>query len=333
MKKVFAILLIAALLCAGCLGCAKEEKQLRKVEINEVTRSVFYSPQYLAIALGYFEEEGLDVEITTGGGSDKTMTALLAGQADIGLMGPETGVYVHNEGKEDHPVIIGQLTKRDGSFLLSHEEEPDFKWENLKGTTVIGGRRGGMPFMTLEYLLKQHGLTPGVDVELIDSVQFNLIGGAFEAGAGDYVALFEPTATMFELEGKGHIVANVGEASGEVPYTTFMVSKKTLEEDPDFVASFLRAIYRAQQWLISATDEEVAKAMQPFFPESTIEVLSAVSRNYRATDSWKQDPIMQEEDFERLLDIMDEAGELKQRFPMEELVDNSIAAKVMEEAA
>lgn len=328
MKRTIALVLLAALLCASFAGCSKEQG-LRKVQLNEVTRSVFYAPQYLAVALGYFEEEGLEVEITTGGGSDKTMTALLAGQADIGLMGPETGVYVHNEGKEDHPIIVGQLTKRDGSFLLSHKEEPDFQWENLRGTTVIGGRRGGMPFMTLEYLLKQHGMTPGVDVELMDSVQFNLIGGAFEAGAGDYVALFEPTASMFEMEGKGHIVANLGVASGEVPYTTYMVNKQTLEKDAAFVESFMRAIYRAQQWLVSASDEEVAKALQPFFPDSSLEVLTAVSKNYRATDSWKQDPVMQEQDFTRLLDIMEMSGELKARFPMSELVDNSIAEKVM----
>lgn len=328
MKRTIALVLLAALLCASFAGCSKEQG-LRKVQLNEVTRSVFYAPQYLAVALGYFEEEGLEVEITTGGGSDKTMTALLAGQADIGLMGPETGVYVHNEGKEDHPIIVGQLTKRDGSFLLSHKEEPDFQWENLRGTTVIGGRRGGMPFMTLEYLLKQHGMTPGVDVELMDSVQFNLIGGAFEAGAGDYVALFEPTASMFEMEGKGHIVANLGVASGEVPYTTYMVNKQTLEKDAAFVESFMRAIYRAQQWLVSASDEEVAKVLQPFFPDSSLEVLTAVSKNYRATDSWKQDPVMQEQDFTRLLDIMEMSGELKARFPMSELVDNSIAEKVM----
>lgn len=328
MKKLIAFVLLVALLCSISAGCTKEQS-LRKVQLNEVTRSVFYAPQYIAVALGYFAEEGLNVEITTGGGSDKTMTALLAGQADIGLMGPETGVYVHNEGKEDHPIIVGQLTKRDGSFLLSHVEEPNFQWENLRGTTVIGGRRGGMPFMTLEYLLKLHGLTPGVDVELMDSVQFNLIGGAFEAGAGDYVALFEPTASMFEMEGKGHIVANLGVASGEVPYTTYMVNQKTLKNDAKFVESFIRAIYRAQQWLIDASDEEVAKTIQPFFPDSSLEVLTSVSKNYRETDSWKQDPVMQEQDFMRLLDIMDMAGELKARFPMTELVDNSIAEKVI----
>ncbi len=328
MKRLVALLLLTVIVCLAFAGCAKEQ-EIRKVRLNEVTRSVFYAPQYVAAANGYFAEEGLEVEITTGGGSDKTMTALLSGQADIGLMGPETGVYVFNEGKEDHPVIVGQLTKRDGSFLIGRTEEPDFKWENLKGKTIIGGRKGGMPIMTFLYVLKEHGLTPGTDVTVIDNIQFNLMGGAFEGGTGDYVTLFEPVASTFVLAGKGHIVASVGEASGEVPYTTYMVSKQTLKDDPAFVESFLRAIYKAQKWIITATDEEVAKAIQPFFPDASQEVLISVAHNYRATDSWKDVPTMEEKDFERMLTIIDSAGELKAKIPFTELVDNSLAEKAM----
>jgi NitT/TauT family transport system substrate-binding protein len=328
MKRLISLLLVLLVICTAFVGC-KQEKTLRTVQLNEVTRSVFYAPQYVAATLGYFAEEGLEIEITTGGGSDKTMTALLAGEADIGLMGPETGVYVVNEGKKDHPIIVGQLTKRDGSFLMGRSQEPDFAWENLKGKTIIGGRKGGMPLMTLQYVLKQHGLTPGTDVEVIDNIQFNLMGGAFEGGTGDYVTLFEPTASAFALAGKGYIVANVGEASGEVPYTTYMVSQKTLKDDPKLVESFLRAIYKAQQWVIKTTDEEVAKAMQPFFPDTSIEVLTSVAHNYRTTDSWKSDPVMQEQDFQRLLEVIDGSGELKTKVAFTELVDNSIAEKVM----
>ena len=328
MKRVVALLLLTAMICLAFAGCAKEQ-QIRKVRLNEVTRSVFYAPQYVAAANGYFAEEGLEVEITTGGGSDKTMTALLSGQADIGLMGPETGVYVYNEGKEDHPIIVGQVTKRDGSFLVGRTAEPDFQWENLKGKTIIGGRKGGMPLMTFLYVLKEHGLTPGTDVTVIDNIQFNLMGGAFEGGTGDYVTLFEPVASTFTLAGKGHIVASVGEASGEVPYTTYMVSKQMLKDDPAFVESFLRAIYKAQKWVMTATDEQVAKAIQPFFPDASLEVLVSVAHNYRETDSWKSEPTMEEKDFERMLTIIDSAGELKAKIPFAELVDNSIAEKAM----
>ncbi len=329
MKKTFALLLVL-LLCLLTPAC-QDADGLRTVELHEVTRSVFYAPQYVAISMGFFEDEGLDVRITTSGGSDKAMTALLSGQADICLAGPETGVYVYNEGKADHPLIVGQLTKRDGSFLVGRTDEPDFSWESLRGKSIIGGRAGGMPLMTLEYVLKAHGLEPGVDVDVIDSIQFNLMGGAFEGGTGDYVTLFEPTATEFERAGKGYIVANVGLASGEVPYTVYLVSQAMLQQDAAFVESFLRAVYRAQRWIATASDREVAEAMEPFFPDASIESLMIVANSYRATDSWKQDPIMQEADYERMLDIIEEAGELSARPDFAALVDNSIAERIVAE--
>jgi len=327
MKKSFIAIVICLLMLILCTGCIATG-ELRKVELHEVTRSVFYAPQYVAVSMGFFEEEGLEVNITTSGGSDKAMSALLSGQADICLAGPETGVYVANQGKEDHPIIIGQLTKRDGSFLVGRLDEPEFKWEDLKGKTIIGGRTGGMPLMTLEYVLKEHGLEPGIDVEVIDSIQFNLMGGAFDGGTGDYVTLFEPTATEFQNAGKGHIVANVGLASGEVPYTVFLVDQSKITDDPQLIESFLRAVYRAQQWIITASDHDIAKAMEPFFPDASIDSLMIVAKSYRETDSWKQDPVMQEADYNRLLDIIDEAGELTARPTFNTLVDNSFAELV-----
>lgn len=328
MKKALAIALV--LLFALLPACA-QMGGLRKVVINEVTRSVFYAPLYAGISEGYFEEEGLDIEIVTGGGSDKSMTALLAGEADIALMGPETGIYVVNEGKSDHPVIIAQLTKRDGSFLIAREPDEDFSWTKLAGKSVIGGRPGGMPYMTLEYVLKNNGVMPGVDVEVISNIQFNLIGPAFESGTGDYVALFEPTASELEAAGRGYIVANIGLDSGEVPYTTFMVLPKTIEEDPDFVYAFVKALYKAQLWVWSAADEEIANAMKPFFPDTDIETLSKVAKNYRATDSWTKVPTMTEDAFSRLQDIIHTAGELTGRVAFETLVDNSFGEKAIEE--
>lgn len=330
MKKAVAfVLLLACLLFNfGCSGA----QELQKVELHEVTRSVFYAPQYVAISKGFFAEEGLEINVTTSGGSDKAMSALLSGQADICLAGPETGVYVVNEGKADHPIIVGQLTKRDGSYLVGRQPEPNFDWKSLQGKTIIGGRAGGMPLMTLQYVLKSHGLMPGSDVEVIDSIQFNLMGGAFDGGTGDYVTLFEPTATEFELAGKGHIVANVGLASGEVPYTVYLVSQTTLKENSDFVKRFLRAVYRAQVWIQAASDEEVAMAMEPFFPDASLDSLKIVANSYRETDSWKQDPVMQEADYNRLLDIIQEAGELSARPNFQTLVDNRIAEQVVAEA-
>lgn len=327
---------VAAVLCllmALCLcACGAESSDLRTVTLNEVTRSVFYAPLYTACSMGFFEEEGLEVDIVTGGGSDASMTALLSGEADVALMGPETGIYVVNQGKEDHPMIVAQLTKRDGSFLLGREADKGFDFEKLRGKSVIGGRPGGMPYMTLLYVLRNHGLEPGKDVEVISNIQFNLMGGAFESGTGDYVTLFEPTASAFEAEGKGHIVTNMGLESGEVPYTTFMVRQQTIADEPEFVESFVRAIYRAQNWVWAASDEEVAAAMQDYFPDTDLATLASVAKSYRATDSWTKVPTMTEDAFTRLQDILEGAGELSARVQLNELVDNSFGENVMAEA-
>ena len=299
MKKILCGALLLLLLVTLPLGCGKKEASLKTVELHEVTRSVFYAPQYVALNLGYFEEEGLQVNITTSGGSDKAMTALLSGDADVCLAGPETAVYVYNAGQEKHPVVVGQLTKRDGSFLMSRVDEPDFTWESLQGKTVIGGRKGGMPLMTLCYVLRQHGLVPG-----------------------------EPTATEMQNAGKGYIVANVGLESGSIPYTAYMVTPEKLTKDPDTVKAFLRAVYRAQQWCVTATDEEIAQAMQPSFPDTSLESLMIVAHSYRETDSWKQELVMEAADFDRLLDVIDTAGELTARPPFQDVVDNSLAQAV-----
>lgn len=332
MKKTIALflilLLIAGLSVSACTGGGGT---LRRVVLNEVTRSVFYAPLYTAVSKGFFADEGIELEIVTGGGSDKSMTALIAGEAEFALMGPETGIYLVNEGSSDHPMIIGQLTKRDGSFLVAREDTDDFSWSDLRGKSIIGGRVGGMPFMTLNYVLKQNGLEPNVDVEVIDNIQFNLMGGAFEGGTGDYVTLFEPTATQFEQNGSGYIVANIGLESGEVPYTTFMTMPSMIKDDPHLVESFIRAIYKAQLWVKTASDAEIAEAMLPFFPDSDIETLSIVAKSYRETDSWMFDPVMTSDAFTRLQDIIELNDELKARVEFSELVDNSFAEKIMAE--
>ena len=326
MKKIWCVVLLVVLLFP--LGCGRQDTESRTLELHEVTRSVFYAPQYVALNLGYFEAEGLQVNITTSGGSDKAMTALLSGDADVCLAGPETAVYVYNAGQEKHPIVVGQLTKRDGSFLVSRTDEPGFTWESLRGKTIIGGRKGGMPLMTLCYVLRQHGLVPGEDVEVIDSIQFNMMGPAFEGGTGDYVTLFEPTATELQHAGKGYIVANVGLESGSIPYTAYMVTPEKLEKDPETIAAFLRAIYKAQQWCVTASDEEIAQAMQPSFPDTSLESLMIVAHSYRETDAWKQELTMEVEDYDRLLDVIDSAGELTARPPFAELVDNSLAEAI-----
>lgn len=327
MKKIVCALLGLLLLLTpvACKGNATEAKTT--VRLHEVTRSVFYAPQYVAASLGFFADEGLNVEITTSGGSEKAMTALLSGEADVCLAGPETGVYVMNEGKADHPIIVGQLTKRDGSFLIARTPTDAFSWSDLIGKAVIGGRAGGMPIMTLRYVMAKNGLTDGENCTIIDSIQFNLMAGAFEGGEGDYVTLFEPTATEFQNAGKGHIVANIGMESGEVPYTCYFVTQAKRDGDRATVTKFLRAIHRAQTWITTATDAEIATAMQPFFPDTSIESLMIVARSYRETDAWKAELTMDETAYERLLDIMDFNGVLTGRPAFSELIDNGVASE------
>ncbi len=327
MKKVL-VLLLAVLLMLTPVGMAQEK--LEKLTLNEVTHSVFYAPLYAAMELGFFTEEGIKIDLVNGGGSDKSMTAVLAGEADIGLMGPETAVYVYNQGKEDHAVIIGQLTKTDGSFLVGRENDDSFDWQKVRGKTIIGGRPGGMPLMTLLYVLKQKGIMPGTDVNVRTDIQFNLMAGAFEGSGADYVTLFEPTASLSEEAGKGFIVASVGAESGEVPYTAFMVKKGLLQEKSDLYQRFIKAVYKGQAWVKTHTPEEIAKAIAPQFPDADVALLTLVAANYQKINAWCDTPVMQEEHFVRLQDIIEGSGELSAWVPFDVVVDNSIALLVTE---
>ena len=332
MKKYLIIGLIIILIIVGIVTyfVTKDNNQttsLQKIRLNEVTRSVFYAPQYVAIAKGFMEEEGLEIEITTGQGADKVMTAVLAGQSDIGFAGPEASIYVYNEGKEDYCEVFAQLTQKDGSFLVSREPTDNFSWQELKGKTIIPGRKGGVPYMTFEYVLKKNGLNPETDLVLDDSIKFDLMAGAFTGGTADYVTLFEPTATMTAQAGKGYIVASVGEASGEIPYTAYFAKKSYIEENSNIIQKFTNAIYKGQKWVEEHTMQEVAEAIKDFFPDTDTDLLAQVLQSYKDIDAWKTDPIMKEESYNLLQTVMEEAGELKQKAPFDKVINNSYAEK------
>ena len=337
MKKIIiaivCIVIVAAIVITAFFINNKPQEQagLTKIRLNEVTRSVFYAPQYVAISNGFFEEEGIEIEMSTGQGADKVMTAILAGQSDIGLCGPEASIYVYNEGREDYVEVFGQLTKRDGSFLVSKNPTDNFSWNDLKGKTVIPGRKGGVPYMTLEYVLKQNGINPQTDLVLDDSIQFDLMAGAFAGGDAEYVTLFEPTASMTEEEGKGYVVASVGEAAGEVPYTAYCAKKSYIEQNSDIIEGFTRAVYKGQQWVKEHSAREVAEVIQDFFPDTTVESLEQSVQSYKDIDAWNETPILKEESFDKLQLIMTEAGELEQKAPYDKIVNNSFAEKVINE--
>ncbi len=327
MKKVLCAALAVLLLVVPLTGC--KEKGLQKVRLHEVTHSVFYAAQYIAMEKGYFAEEGLEVELTNAGGADKAMTALLSGQADLALMGPESSIYVYNEGRADYTQVIGQLTACDGAFIMGREANENFTLEDLRGKSILGGRAGGIPLMTLEYALREAGLEPGVDVDVRSDVQFNLMAGAFAGGEGDYTTLFEPTATAMEMEGQGYVLASVGELAGKVPYTCYQITKSGLEKDPQMAEKFLRAIYRAQKFVQENDAKTVAEALAPAFTDSSIDTLTKVVERYREIDAFATTPVMTQESYERLMDIMQQAGELDTRAPYDMVINNTIAEKII----
>ena len=334
MNKISKILCAALAACITLLplsSCKKEKDGTTKLKINEVTHSVFYAPMYLADALGYFQEENIEIELTNGGGADNVMAAVLSGDADIGFCGPEAALYVLVGGSSDVPTVFGQLTKRDGSFLVSRNPEPDFQWSNLKGKEILAGRKGGVPAMTFEYILKENNLTDGVDLTLNYDVAFNLMTSAFEAGTADYCTMFDPVAYEYEAAGKGYVVASVGEASGEVPYTCFMSKSSWIEKNESKVEGFLRAIVKAVKYVNETPSATVAPYLTKYFEGVSEASLAASVERYRQIDAWRSDLTMTESSFNRLQDIIENAGELTRRAQLNELVDNSYAQKVYDE--
>ncbi len=335
MKKITKFIsaaLSACLLLLPFSACKEKDKNgVKTLQVNEVTHSVFYAPLYLADALGYFAEENIKIELTNGGGADNVMSAVLSGDADVGFCGPEAALYVLIGGSSDVPTVFGQLTKRDGSFLVSRTPQPNFQWTDLKGKEILAGRKGGVPAMTFEYVLKNNEMKDGVDVTLNYDVAFNLMTSAFEAGTADYCTMFDPVAYEYEAAGKGYVVASVGEASGEVPYTCFMAKNSWLKKNADHAEGFLRAVTKAVKYINETPSATVAPYLTAYFEGVAEASLAASVERYKKIDSWRTELSMTEDSFTRLQDIIDHAGELERRATLAELVNNDYAKKVYNE--
>lgn len=330
-KSKIAIFLSGILAFALMTGCTPKETELATVRLNEVVHSIFYAPQYVALELGYFEEQGLDVELSVGQGADKSMTALLSDSADIALLGTEAGIYVYNEGKEGYVKSFAQLTQRAGNFIVSRENEPNFEWADLKGKTIIGGRPGGMPELILEYVLEENELEIGKDIEIINNIAFTSTSGAFVGDVGDYTAEFEPVASTLEEQGNGYVVASLGEASGFIPYTVYMANASYIEKNPEIIQKFTNAIYKGQKWVDEHTAKEIAQVCLPYFEDSNLELLTKIVERYKQQDTWKSDPVFSGEGFTLIQDIMEQGGELEQRIPFENFVDTTFAEKAIKD--
>lgn len=329
LKRLLALSLVFVLSAMMLTSCKKEVSSLKKVTLSEVTHSVFYAPQYVAIELGFFRDEGIEIELSTGQGADAVASAVLSGQIDIGFAGPEAAIYVYNEGRDNYLKVFAQMTQRDGSFLISREKNDNFNWTDLKGAHILPGRKGGVPYMAFEYVLKKNGIDTQKDLLLDNSVQFAMMTGAFIAGTGDYVTAFEPTASMLESEGKGYVVAAVGDAAGEIPYTAYFASKEYIEKNKDTIEGFTRAIAKAQKWCTEHSASEIANAISVQFPDTDIKLLTSSVQSYLDIDAYCKTPEMKKESFERLQDVIALAGELKKRADFEDVVDNSFALNAL----
>lgn len=330
-EKITAVFtaLTMLLMPVALTGCS--DNGMTTVKLCEVTHSIFYAPLYIAINNGYFVDENIEIKLSNGGGADKVMTSVISGSSDIGLMGPEATIYCHVEGQRDYPVIFGQLTRCDGSFLVGRDPEPDFDWADLTGKHILAGRPGGVPAMTLQWVLNEHGVS--TDTPLFDtSVAFDAMVGTFESDPSiDYTTMFEPTASEYVALGKGYIVASVGEASGEVPYTAFSAQKSWLNKHNDTAKAFLRAVLRGYKYMTENTPEVVAEALAPSFTGTSQTSIAASVRSYLAIDAWAHTPVMSQTAFDHLQEIMENAGTLDERADYSVAVNNTIANELVQE--
>ncbi len=328
-KKILCLFLAAALVAASLCACAGQENADggTPVVLNEVAHSIFYAPMYVAIEEGYFAEEGIDLKLVTGFGADKTMTALLSGEADIGFMGSESTIYTYKEGASDYAVNFAQLTQRAGNFLVSREPIDDFHWDMLIGREVLGGRAGGMPEMVFEFILKKNGIDPAADLSIDQSIDFGATAAAFSGGQGEFTVEFEPHATSLEEKGDGYVVASLGEDSGYVPYTAFSARKSYIAAHPEVIQSFTDALQKGMDYVQSHTPAEIAEVIAPQFAETDLETITTIVDRYASQDTWKSDLIFEEDSFDLLQNILEEAGELDGRVPYADLVDTAYAQR------
>ena len=323
-KKIIGLILICLVIGLVWISIVRihddGDNNLTQITVAEVAHSVFYAPQYVAHGLGYFEDEGLDVEIVLTSGADNVMAAVLSGDADIGFSGSEATIYVYNGGEKDYVMAFAGLTQKDGSFLVSREKYENFTLDDLKGKSVIGGRKGGMPEMTFEWALRKHGIDPNKDLNIDTSVAFAAMEGAVIGGNGDFVTLFEPNATSVEENGLGYVVAYIGELGGNVPYTAYNAKKSYIEEHPDVIEKFTRAVNKGLEYVDSHSAEDVAKIVSEYFPDTSMNSMITIVNRYKSGEAWKKNIIINEDEWNHIQKIMEASLELDEFVEYDKLI-------------
>ena len=319
-KLVIILLFIVLIIAIFSILTKEKETNLKKVTLAEVAHTIFYAPQYVALNKGYFEEEGLDIELVLTSGADAVMSAVLSGDVDIGFSGTEATIYVYNGGEKDYVKTFAGLTKRDGSFLVSRKKYDNFTLKDLKGKNVIGGRQGGMPEMTFEWALRENGIDPNKDLNIDTSIAFSAMQGAFIGGTGDFVTLFEPNALSVEQNEYGYVVAYIGELGGEVPYTAYNARKSYIENNKETIKSFTKAIDKGLKFVENNTPEEIAKCIIDFFPDTTMNDLVKIVKRYKDGDAWRENITINEQEFKHIQDIMIASNELDKYVEYKDLI-------------
>lgn len=326
MKKfltIVIILLLAVIITVFTISKKdKEDNNLTQITLAEVAHTIFYAPQYLAINNGYFEEEGLKINLILTSGADAVMSAVLSGDADIGFSGTEATIYVYNGGEKDYIKTFAGLTQKDGSFLVSRKKYDNFTLEDLKGKTIIGGRIGGMPEMTFEWALRQNNINPKKDVNIDTSIAFSAMEGAFIGGTGDFVTLFEPNALSVEKNGYGYVVAYIGELGGNVPYTAYNARTSYIENNKDIIKKFTKAINKGLEFVKNNSEEKIAKCIINFFPDTSMNDLIKIVKRYKDGNAWKENITINEEEFKHIQDIMKASNELDNYVEYDKLIFN-----------
>ncbi len=332
-KRICAAIMAFAVIISTCVGCDKSENSLTKVKLTEVAHSIFYAPMYVAIENNYFAEEGIDLELINGFGADKVMAAVVAGETDIGFCGAEASVYLYAEGASNYVVNFAQLTQRAGNFLVSRKPVKDFTWDMLKDKEVLGGRKGGMPEMVFEYILEKNNINPEKDLSIDQSIDFGSTAAAFSGGQGDFTIEFEPSATALEAAGEGYVVASLGVDSGYVPYTSYCVTKEYMKENEKVIQGFTSALQKGMEYVNTHTPAEIAKIIAPQFEDFDVATIETIVTRYYEQDTWKDNLVFEESSFDLLQNILTGAGELDDKVPYENLVDNRFAKKAYEDSS
>ncbi|MCL2311430.1 MAG: ABC transporter substrate-binding protein, partial [Firmicutes bacterium] len=289
-KYIKFFLLVVSFILILAILILKYKGKTDKIRVCEVTRSLFYAPQYVAISEGFFSEQGLNIEITTGGGSDKVMAAVLSGHIDIGLAGPESCIYVNDQGYKDKIKIFAQLTKKDAFFLISKYPIKNFKFKDLIGCTIIAGRKGGMPYISLVQILRKNNIEPGRDVTLDTSVNPEIAHTSFINGRAEFATLLEPTASTVVKQEKGYFATSMAEHCSEIPYTVYFAKESYIINNPKIIKKFTNAIASAQKWVYSNTAEQTALSISKFFPNIDFDLLVSCIKKYKDAKNWSDTP-------------------------------------------